>query len=113
MSKEMIKKENTCPICNRSNLDNLRNDLFKCKKNNRTKDRKIQALTRKIHIGTLVGVAIAAIFGKEALDSITEWLSSVQDFGSTSSDLFSFYPAPGVLPVFAAAFLLSGVRRRR
>lgn len=109
----MTDKENGCPICNRKTLDDLRHDLSKCRKSSQVKDKKLKDLKKKVQIFTLVGVAIAAIFGKEALDSITEWLTSVQGFGSASSDLFSVHPSPGVLPVFAAAFLLTGAKRRK
>jgi len=98
--------------CDCHKLDTL-SELKRCEARHKAKDRKIKELKKKVQIGTLVGVAIAAIFGKEALDSITEWLSSAQDFGSTSSDLFSVFPSPGVLPLFATAFLLTGVKRRR
>ena len=109
----MIDKENDCPICKRKTLDDLRNDLSKCKKSNQAKDRKLKEFDKKMKIYTLIGVAIAAIFGKEALDTITEWLTSVQDFGSASSDLFSVHPSPGVLPVLAMGYLFTGVRRRK
>ena len=98
--------------CDCHKLDTI-SKLKRCEERHKTKDRKIKELKKKVQIGTLVGVAISAIFGKEALDSITEWLSSAQSFGSASSDFVSSFPSPGVLPVFAAAFLLTGVKRRR
>jgi hypothetical protein len=98
--------------CDCHKLDTL-TKLKKCEDRHKVKDRRIKELKKKVQIGTLVGVAIAAIFGKETLDTIVEWLSSIQSFGSASSDVFSVYPSPGVLSVFAAAFLLTGVKRRK
>ena len=62
----------------------------------------------------MVAIGIGAIFGKETLDSITEWLSSVKSFKSSVQDLSGFIvPAPGSLGLLAIAFLVYRPSRKR
>lgn len=103
-----------CPVCRDSEIQKLRDDLSKCQRSNRAKEQKLKKLNKKVFVGTLVGVAILAIFGKEALDSITESLESVQSFGSQFGkrdpvDL----PSPGTLGLLAVAVIVSRPRRKR
>ena len=92
-----------CPICREKEVDRLKQDLQKCKEGHRSKDKKIKKLDKKVFILTLIAVGIGAVFGKEALDSVVEWLETVGDFKS----------APGTLAVFALFPLFSGRRRRK
>ncbi len=103
-----------CEYCKEREVKKLREDLIKCQKSSKSKDMKLKALNKRVFICTLVGVAIAAIFGKEALDAITEWLGSVNSFRSqVLSDATGVYPSPGTLGVFAVAALVCRPRRRR
>ena len=93
---------NQCPVCTTKELQNLKNDLHKCKQSGEAKNRKIQKLDKKIFILMCIVVGIGAIFGKEALDSIAEWLSTIGEIkGGVSNLTGSIVPAPGVLGVFA------------
>ena len=69
---------NECPICQTKELAQVQHDLNECKKRGRDKDRQIKKLNKQVFILTMVAIGIGAIFGKEALDSITEWLSSIK-----------------------------------
>ena len=68
-----------------------------------------------VFVLTLIAVGIGAIFGKEVLDSIIEWMDTIGDFNSASDNLLGgvVLPAPGTLAVFAALPFLTGSRRRK
>ena len=104
-----------CPICREKEVDRLKQDLQKCKEGHRSKDKKIKKLDKKVFILTLIAVGIGAVFGKEALDSVVEWLETVGDFKSATDNLTTgaVYPAPGTLAGFALFPLFSGSRRRK
>ena len=101
-----------CPICRDKELKQLREDLQKCRKNTQTKDKKLKKLNKQVFICTIIGVAIAAIFGKEALDALTEWIGSIKGFRSGVLES-AVYPSPGALGLFAIAFVTSGTRKRK
>ena len=110
----MKKEENQCPVCTVKELQQLKNDLFKCRQNSEAKNRKIQKLDKKVFILMCVVVGIGAIFGKEALDTIAEWLSTVGNIkGGVDNMTSSILPAPGVLGVFAMPLLFGRSRRRK
>ncbi len=112
--KEDTKQE--CPVCREKEVDRLKQDLQKCKEGHRVKDRKIKKLDKKVFILTIIAVGIGAIFGKEALDSIIEWMGTIGDFNSASDNLLGggvILPAPGTLAVFAVLPFLTGSRRRK
>ena len=110
-----MKESNECQDCKSKELNQLKNDLHLCKQRNKTKDSKIKKLDKKVFILTVIAVGIGAIFGKETLDSITEWLGSLGDFKSATDNLTTglILPAPGTLAVFALFLLLGGSRRRK
>jgi hypothetical protein len=109
-----MPENNTCSDCKTKELETLRAELSQCKGNGKIKDRKIKVLDKKVFILTIIAVGIGAIFGKEALDSITEWLGSISNFRSSADNLTGhIVPAPGTLGVFAIALLMSKPRRRR
>jgi hypothetical protein len=109
-----MSENNTCSDCKTKELETLRAELSQCKGNGKIKDRKIKVLDKKVFILTIIAVGIGAIFGKEALDSITEWLGSISNFRSSADNLTGhIVPAPGTLGVFAIALLMSKPRRRR
>ena len=102
---------NECESCRDRELRQLREDLNKCQKSNATKDKKMKVLNKRVFICTIVGVAIAAIFGKEALESLTEWIGSIRNFNSaTLGDLV--FPSPGALGLFVVAGFTRGSRKR-
>ena len=102
---------NECESCRDRELKQLREDLNKCQKSNATKDKKMKVLNKRVFICTIVGVAIAAIFGKEALEALTEWIGSIRNFNSaTLGDLV--FPSPGALSLFVVAGLTGGTRKR-
>jgi len=103
--------QNECEICRDRELRQLREDLNKCKKSNATKDKKMKVLNKRVFICTIIGVAIAAIFGKEALDALTEWMGSIRGFNSaTLGDLV--FPSPGALGLFVIAGFTRRSRKR-
>ena len=109
-----MKEENKCPVCSTKELQQLRNDLHKCKQSGQSKDRKIQKLDKKVFILMCIVVGVGAIFGKEALDSIAEWLSTANKIkGGVDNLTGSIIPAPGVLGVFAMPLLFGRSRRRK
>ena len=103
-----------CPICQIKELAQTKHELNECKKRGQSKDRTIKQLNKRVFILTTVAVGIGAIFGKEALDSITEWLGSIKAFKSSVKDLSGVVvPAPGTLVLFALLPLITTSRRRR
>tara|TARA_R100000458_G_C8107726_1_gene131786 strand:+ start:138 stop:488 length:351 start_codon:yes stop_codon:yes gene_type:complete len=113
----MADEENPapCPVCTKKESQQLRNALHECKTSNRVKDKAIEQLNKKVFILTMIAIGIAAIFGKEALDTITEWIKSVGDFKNAAGDLTQArdIPGPGGLPLLAAALIVSRKTRRR
>ena len=102
---------NECESCRDRELKQLREDLNKCQKSNASKDKKMKVLNKRVFICTIVGVAIAAIFGKEALEALTEWIGSIRNFNSaTLGDLV--FPSPGALGLFVVAGFTRGSRKR-
>lgn len=109
-----MKEEKQCSNCQSREMQQLKNDLHKCRESQKAKDRKIKGLDKKVFILTAIAVAIGAIFGKEVLDTITEWLGSIGDFKSSASNLSAgVHPSPGTLPIFAMAFFMTKKSRRR
>ena len=104
----------TCENCQTNEVERLKADLRKCQDGSKSKDRKIKKLDKKVFVLTIIAVGIGAIFGKEALDSITEWLGSINSFKSGVDNLNGYItPSPGTLGVFAVAMLVTKPRRRR
>ena len=107
-------KQEPCPICQAKELSQLKHELNECRKRGQSKDRAIKQLNKKVFILTAIAVGIGAIFGKEALDSITEWLGSIGAFKSGVQALSGIVaPAPGTLAVFALLPFMSKSRRRK
>ena len=109
-----MKESNQCPVCSTKELQQLKNDLHECKQRNKAKESKIKKLDKKVFILTVIAVGIGAIFGKEVLDSIAEWLGTIGEIkGGVSNLTGSIVPAPGVLGVFAMPLLFGKSRRRK
>ena len=107
-----MEDRNFCENCRDREVNKLREDLQKCKKNTQAKDKQLKVLNKRVFICTIIGVAIAAIFGKEALDALTEWIGSIKGFRSSVLESAA-YPSPGALGLFAIAFVTSGTRKRK
>lgn len=102
-----------CQNCQDKELEQLKHDLNECKKRGQSKDRTIKQLNKRVFILTAIAVGIGAIFGKEALDSITEWLNSVGSFNKGVRDLSGMIvPSPSTLAVLAFLPFVMGSRRR-
>ena len=110
---DQTSESDTCPICQIKELAQTKHELNECKKRGQSKDRTIKQLNKRVFILTAVAVGIGAIFGKEALDSITEWLGSVKAFKSSVQDLSGVVvPAPGTLAMLALLPLIGGSKKR-
>ena len=108
------EKNPECHICTKNDNEQLRRDLVECRKRGQTKDRQIKELNKKVFILTMIAIGVAAIFGKEALDSITEWIGSINNFRGAAQDMTgSIVPAPGALPLMAIALFATKRPRRR
>ena len=104
-----------CPVCTQSELVQLRRDLAECKKRGQSKARQIKPLNKRVFILMMIAIGIGAIFGKEALDAITEWMGSVTDFRNGADNLLqgTVLPSPGALPLLAISCFAFRRRRRR
>jgi MYXO-CTERM domain-containing protein len=111
-----IKKaaKDDCPYCRNKEIDQLKSDLFNCKKSTQAKDKKIRELDKRVFTLTIIAVAIGVIFGKETLDNLVEWLDSIHAFKSGASSVTEVVtPAPGTLAMFGLALLPIRRRKRR
>ena len=108
------EKPAPCPVCSKKESQQLRNALNECNTRNRVKDKAIEQLNKKVFILTMIAIGIAAIFGKEALDAVTEWIRSIGDFKNAAGlaqarDI----PGPGPVSLLAVAMLVTRKSRRR
>jgi|TARA_R100000479_G_scaffold133157_1_gene70671 hypothetical protein len=105
----------SCPVCTKKETQQLRDALHECKTSGRVKDQAIEKLNKRVFILTMIAIGIAAIFGKEALDAVTEWIRSVGEFKNAAGDLTQArsIPSPGAVPLLAAAAIVSRKTRRR
>jgi hypothetical protein len=107
-----MKESNQCSNCQSKETLQLKDELFKCKQSQKSKDGKIKKLDKKVFILTVICVGIGAIFGKEALDSIAEWLSTIGSIKGGIQDVV-ILPAPGALPLLAMPLIFGKGRRRK
>ena len=91
-------------------------ELHKCKEQNKTKERKLKDLNKKVITLTIVATVAGTLIGKEALEFIGEWLGLLDGLnigkGGSSSSL-GVFPAPGTLAVFALYPLVCRTGRRK
>tara|TARA_Y100000004_G_C8815578_1_gene369604 strand:+ start:309 stop:701 length:393 start_codon:yes stop_codon:yes gene_type:complete len=113
--KEAVLPEEQICNCQEKELQQLKNELHKCKQGNESKARQIKKLDKKVFILMAICVGIGAILGKEALDTIAEWLGTLGEIKGGVDNLTqgAIVPAPGVLPVLAMPLLLGRSRRRK
>ena len=90
------------------------NELHKCKEQQKTKDRKIRELNKKVLTLTIIATVAGTLIGKEALEMIGEWLGLLEDFniGSGGDTSMGVFPAPGTLAVFGLAYMFPTPRRK-
>ena len=91
-------------------------ELHKCKEQNKTKERKLRILNKKVITLTIIATVAGTLIGKEALEFIGEWLGMLEGLnvgkGGSSSSL-GIFPAPGTLAVFALYPLVCRTGRRK
>ena len=101
-----------CKQCQEKELNQTRHELNKCKSANATKDKEIKKKEKTVFILMCIVVGIGAIFGKEAVDSITEWLESFNAVKGQVEGMVSVVPGPGALMVAGMGFMCVRPRRR-
>ena len=91
-------------------------ELHKCKEQNKTKERKLRDLNKKVITLTVIATVAGTLIGKEALEFIGEWLGMLEGLnvgkGGSSSSL-GVFPAPGTMAVFALYPLVCRTGRRK
>ena len=101
--------------CHKKELQQVKNDLHKCRVNGLEKEKKIQKLDKKVFILTAICVGVGAIAGKETLDSIAEWLGTIGEIKTGIDTLRTelIIPSPGSLAFLAVAGIVGRQRLRR
>ena len=89
------------------------NELHKCKEQNKTKERKLKDLNKKVLLLTVIATVAGTLIGKEALEFVGEWLGLLEGFNIGSNDSVGVFPAPGTLAVFALYPLVCRTGRRK
>ena len=102
-----------CQQCQEKELQQTRHELQKCRSANNTKENEIKKKDKKVFILMCIVVGIGAIFGKEALDGINEWLES---FGAVKGQIESLsqgnVPGPATLALMGMGMASLRPRRR-
>jgi len=90
------------------------NELYKCREQQKKKDRKIRELNKKVITLTIIATVAGTLIGKEALEMIVEWLGMLEglDIGKGGSNSVGVFPAPGTLAVFGLAYMFPTPRRK-
>jgi hypothetical protein len=102
-----------CEYCKKKEIEHLQYELAQCQKAHKAKDQKIQKLDKKVFILMCIVIGIGAVFGKEALDNIIEWLDTINSVKSQVNDLTAAdIPGPGALLLLACAPLAIRPRRK-
>ena len=98
--------------CQEKELNQTRHELNKCKSANATKDKEIKKKEKTVFILMCIVVGIGAIFGKEAVDSISEWLESFNAVKGQVEGMTSVVPGPATLGIAGMGFVCVRPRRR-
>jgi hypothetical protein len=89
-------------------------ELHKCKELNKTKERRLRDLNKKVITLTIIATIAGTLIGKEALEVIGQWLGLLEDFNiGGGGDSAGVFPAPGTLAVFALYPLVCRTGRRK
>ena len=91
-----------CDQCQEKELQQTRHELQKCQSANSAKDKELKKKDKKVFILMCIVVGIGAIFGKETLDTISEWLETIGGVKSGVDNLTAnIVPGPATLGGFA------------
>ena len=101
-----------CEQCREKEVQHIQHELNKCRTAGTIKDKKIEKLDKKVFILMCIVVGIGAIFGKETLDSISEWLESIGSVTSGIDDMTGVVPGPGGLLVAMAGLVTLRPRKK-
>ena len=90
-------------------------ELHKCKEQNKTKERRLKDLNKKVITLTIIATVAGTLIGKEALEFIGEWLGMLEglNVGKGSSSSLGVFPAPGTIAVFALFPFVGRAGRRK
>jgi len=107
------ESKQVCEYCKKKEAEHLQYELSQCQKTNKIQNQKIQKLDKKVFILMCCVVAIGAVFGKETLDSLIEWLESLNSIKTQVDDLTAAdIPGPGALLLLSCAPLATRPRRK-
>tara|TARA_R100000458_G_C8275567_1_gene250679 strand:- start:3250 stop:3582 length:333 start_codon:yes stop_codon:yes gene_type:complete len=102
-----------CEQCKKKESDHLQHELNQCQKLQKLKDQQIQKLDKKVFILMCIVVGVGAVFGKESIDSLLEWLETINSVKGQIDDMTAAnIPGPGALLVCAAIPLAVRPRRK-
>ena len=90
------------------------NELYKCKEQNKVKERKLRDLNKKVLTLTVIATVAGTLIGKEALEMVGEWLGLMEslNIGKGGNTTTGVFPAPGTLAVFGLAYMFPTPRRK-
>jgi len=108
----IVCEKATCEQCQEKELNQTRHELNKCKSANATKDKEIKKKEKTVFILMCIVVGIGAIFGKEAIDSISEWLESINVVKDQVDGMVGVVPGPATLGIAGMGFVCLRPRRR-
>tara|TARA_R100001509_G_C4818889_1_gene199088 strand:- start:481 stop:819 length:339 start_codon:yes stop_codon:yes gene_type:complete len=110
---EQKSSPTVCEQCQEKELQQTKHELHKCQSANSAKDKELKKKDKKVFILMCIVVGIGAIFGKEALDSISEWLETIGSVKSGVENLTaSIVPGPATLGMFALGGVTVRPRKR-
>ena len=113
--RNTMPDQNTPTVCNQcqeKELSQTIHELNKCKSASATKDKEIKKKEKTVFILMCIVVGIGAIFGKEAIDSISEWLESINVVKDQVDGMVGVVPGPATLGIAGMGFVCLRPRRR-
>jgi len=113
--RNTMPDQNTPTVCNQcqeKELSQTIHELNKCKSASATKDKEIKKKEKTVFILMCIVVGIGAIFGKEAIDSISEWLESINVVKDQVDGMVGVVPGPATLGIAGMGFVCVRPRRR-
>ena len=113
--RNTMTEKNTPTVCNQcqeKELSQTIHELNKCKSASATKDKEIKKKEKTVFILMCIVVGIGAIFGKEAIDSISEWLESINVVKDQVDGMVGVVPGPATLGIAGMGFVCLRPRRR-
>tara|TARA_R100000808_G_C2141855_1_gene149676 strand:+ start:103 stop:450 length:348 start_codon:yes stop_codon:yes gene_type:complete len=112
----------TCDCHKQENFSKLK----KCEDKNKQKDKKIKELEKKLLTLTVIACIIGTIVGKETVESIADWIDSVNTIKTTIDNVsyidnnnsinhpgyYGITPAPSTLAIVGLLAFMPVKRRR-